>query len=91
MCRESNKWFYPYEFMNPELGSLYVGYKAPTRIAEMHKKYPRLFETRSEDKYVQRRLNTKQRNQWYEYLDKELQDVVDRELPEVKAVSWMYD
>lgn len=78
MCKQPKRWFYPYEFMKPGLGWLYVGYKAPTRIAEMQHKVPMLFEKKHEDKYMQRRLNMKQINVWYELLTPDLKDVVDR-------------
>lgn len=78
MCRHPNKWFYPYEFMKPNLGYLYVGYKAPTRIAEMHHDYPFLFETKKDDKYMQRRLNIKDYDMWYDRLKPQLKQVVDQ-------------
>ncbi len=78
MCQQPDKWFYPYEFMKPGLGAFYVGYKAPTRISEMHKSYPRLFEKKSEDKYMQRKLNTAEINNWYEQLEPRLKDMVDQ-------------
>ncbi len=78
MCRQPNKWFYPYEFMKPSLGALYVGYKAPTRITELNKSYPFLFEDKKEDKYKQRRLNVSAMPQWYESLPTELKDIVDQ-------------
>jgi len=78
MCRRPKKWFYPYEFMKPGLEWLYVGYKAPTRIAEMQKKVPLLFNKKSEDKYMQRQLNVQQIDIWYEQLTPDLQYIVDR-------------
>lgn len=78
MCREPNKWFYPYEFMKPDLGALYIGYKAPTRIAELHHDYPSLFEIKKEDKYMQRKLNVERFATWYETLKPELKDTIDQ-------------
>lgn len=78
MCREPHKWFYPYEFMKPDLGALYVGYKAPTRIAEMHHDNPLLFETKKDDKYMQRRLNVDKFDIWYADLKPELKNIVDQ-------------
>ena len=96
MCKQPNKWFYPYEFMKPDLGDLYVGYKAPTRISEMHKYYPYLFNKKTDDKYMQRKLNMDNYSKWYPALDSELQAVVDEYLqmeikapePPAKAISW---
>lgn len=78
MCRQPNKWFYPYEFMKPGLGALYVGYKAPTRIAELHHDNPALFETKKDDKYLQRKLNVAKFSIWYESLKPEIKDIVDQ-------------
>lgn len=78
MCRQPNKWFYPYEFMKPSLGALYIGYKAPTRITELHKDYPTLFEKKSEDKYMQRKLNIDAIHTWYPTLPENLKDVIDQ-------------
>jgi hypothetical protein len=78
MCRQPNKWFYPYEFMKPQLGALYVGYKAPTRITELNKSYPYLFEEKRDDKYKQRRINVAAMPQWYESLSADLKDTVDQ-------------
>ena len=80
MCREPNKWFYPYEFMKPNLGALFVGYKAPTRIAELNHDYPFLFEAKKDDKYLQRKLNMAQIDKWYESLKPELRETVDQYL-----------
>ena len=78
MCKEPNRWFFPYEFMQPNLGAMFVGYEAPTRIAEMHASYPDMFEKRWEDKYLQRRLNVNGFSSWYETLKPDLKDIVDR-------------
>lgn len=78
MCRHPEKWFYPYEFMKPDMGALYVGYKAPVRIAEMQHDVPLLFEKKSEDKYMQRKLNIDRIDEWYPLLKPDLQDVVDQ-------------
>lgn len=77
MCRQPNKWFFPYEFMKPSLGPLFVGYKAPTRISEMHKDISTLFEKKFDDKYMQRKLNIKQINSWYSMLPDNLKQIID--------------
>lgn len=81
MCRQPDKWFYPYEFMRPDLGALFVGYKAPTRICELHAKYPFLFEKKAEDKYMQRKLNIDKIAMWYHSLSPELKETVNQFLP----------
>ncbi len=98
MCQSPHKWFYPYEFMKPTLDELYVGYKAPVRIAEMHKKYPLLFERKTEDKYMQRRINMARYSEWYWDLDRSLQRIclnllgsppVESKQPAGHAISWL--
>lgn len=79
MLRKPDTWFYPYEFMMPELGDLFVGYKAPTRIAEMHKAYPKMFNTRTVDKYVQRKINREEGYLWVDQLPDSLNKIVDSE------------
>lgn len=59
--RAVQEWFYPYEFMPPRLpfsDPLCVGYKAPTRIAELHDEFPDLFEKKDnvDGKYTIRRF-----------------------------------
>lgn len=79
MCQQPDKWFYPYEFMRPDMpDDLYVGYKAPTRIAEMHHDYPTLFEIKSEDKYMQRKLNIDKISIWYSLLTSDLKEIADQ-------------
>lgn len=78
MCKQPEKWFYPYEFMKPNLGAFYVGYKAPTRIAELHHDYPFMFETKKDDKYMQRKLNASEISKWYDRLTPRLKDMVDQ-------------
>lgn len=82
MCQNPTKWFYPYEFMKPGLGALYVGYKAPTRIAEMQHAVPSLFEKKHEDKYMQRKLNVDEMDRWYDQLSPDLQQIIDQYYPE---------
>jgi hypothetical protein len=88
MCRDRHRWFFPYDFMNPALGDLFVGYKAPTRIAELANDYPKMFQSRTEGKYVQRRLNPNDFQEWFAELPKSLRQIVAKELdyyPQVAA------
>lgn len=77
MRKQPDKWFYPYEFMRPDLGDLFVGYKAPTRIAELDKKYPQLFDRMIEGKYTKRKLNMQVYDYWFPKLPVELQIIFD--------------
>ena len=75
MCKYPEKWFYPYDFMQE--GFYFVGYKAPTRIAELANEYPNLFVSRTRGKYVQRKLNT-ENSDWFYDLPKDLRFRVHR-------------
>lgn len=89
MCRDKDKWFYPYEFMDNNLGDLFVGYKAPTRIAELAHDYPGMFLEKQSGKYTMRRLNGEKFLEWFPELSKDLRQVVAKELnyyPKVGAL-----
>lgn len=81
MCQaHEDKWFYPYDFMSQELGDLFVGYKAPTRLNELETDYPELFERELEGKYVKRRINRLAIDSWFSGLSKDLRQIVAKEL-----------
>lgn len=79
MGRYPDRWFYPYDFMKPELGGLYVGYKAPTRISELSKEYPDMFLEKPDGKYVVRKLNLEKINLWYYTLTNTLKKALREE------------
>lgn len=80
MCRKPNKWFYAYEFMKPNLGELYVGYEAPTRIGDLKRLASNIFEQKQEDKYTQHKLNVAEIETWYELLPSDLKAIVKNNL-----------
>ena len=80
MCREPERWFYPYDFMDSGLGELFVGYKAPTRIAELAHDCPEMFEERAVGKYVQRRIKRETIAEWFPMLTKPLKQIVSKQL-----------
>lgn len=77
MCRYPDRWFYPYDFMD---GELFVGYKAPTRLNELEHDYPDLFLRKTEGKYVLRKINKADFQEWFKGLSKDLKQVVAKEL-----------
>lgn len=79
MARYRGRWFFPYDFMKPELGSLFVGYKAPTRIAELAKDHPDIFEWEKDGQYVKRRLKLSTINEWFYELPVSLRKVLSKE------------
>lgn len=80
MCQDTGKWFYPYDFMRPGLGELFVGYKAPTRLNELESDYPAMFSRESEGKYIKRRINSTTVGEWFSGLSKDLKSIVAKEL-----------
>lgn len=85
MARDKEKWFYPYDFMDINLGQFYVGYKAPTRLNELEKDYPKLFQSKKEGKYKVRKLNPR-KYEWFDELDKDLQQIVNDNYEYYRAV-----
>ena len=80
MCQSPNRWFYPYDFMDRELGDLFVGYKAGTRISGLNHDYPNLFSKRVEGKYTQHKINADTVGEWFNTLPKDLRQVVAHQL-----------
>lgn len=78
MTREPNRWFYPYDFMRNDLGQYFVGYKAGTRLSELEHDYPGIFETKSEGKYVLRKLNKERMAIIFNTLPKDLRYAIHR-------------
>jgi hypothetical protein len=74
--------------MKNGLGDLYVGYKASSRLPELANEYPKLFLEKPNGKYVQRRINVDEIELWFDGLNKDLRQVVAKELgyyPQVDA------
>lgn len=65
MAKDPTRWFYPYDFMRGDLGDLFVGYKASSRISELAHDYPKIFESEVDGKYVKRRLKMSSVKEWY--------------------------
>ena len=49
-------WWYPQDFMKPDLGDLFVGYEASARLSELAKDYPEMIDSKRDGKYKVRRL-----------------------------------
>jgi len=65
VIRPDHVWWYPYDFMRGDLGDYFVGYKAPTRLAELENKFPLMFESKREGKYIIRRFRKEGLNDFY--------------------------
>lgn len=75
MARQPGHWFRPADFMQPELGELFVGYEASARLSELAKQFPRAINSRQSGKYIERCLIGS------EGLDKNLARIVNAEVP----------
>lgn len=81
MCRGAkDKWFFPYDHMRSELDELFVGYVVQSRLTELQRDYPDMFEKEVDGKYTKRRLNRDAIHIWFPTLPKDLRQVVAKEL-----------
>jgi hypothetical protein len=74
----TGKWFFPYDFMQPGMGDMFVGYEASARLSELAKEYPYMIESLRDGKYIKRRVRLDDDRQWLfslpEYLKKLYRD-----------------
>lgn len=58
MCELCNdqQWFKASDFMQPELGDLFVGYEATARMSELEREMPFLFERKMDGRFRLLRL-----------------------------------
>lgn len=70
--KDSQAWFIPPDFMDPNLDYLFVGYEASARFSELAKKHPEMMESRPSTKYVKRRIRWESMDQWFGSLPKDL-------------------
>lgn len=80
MCIEAErkKWWKAHELINYADESLFVGYEAGPRLSELTKEHPDIFETKSEGKYLLRRMRFETGRQWYKTAPPEIQAMVRR-------------
>lgn len=80
MCIEAErkKWWKAHELINYHDESLFVGYEAGPRLSELTKDYPQIFETKSEGKYLLRRMRFETGRQWYKTAPPEIKAMVQR-------------
>lgn len=77
MCHNKQRtWFYPPDFMKPELGPYFVGYEASARLSELASKYPDMIESLRKGKYVYRRIRWESYNEWKHKLPENLFEIV---------------
>ena len=80
MCynREKREWFFPPDFMKPELGDLFVGYEASARLSDLARKYPDMIESLKRGKYMYRRIKWEKRGLWIDSLPENLRSIEAR-------------
>lgn len=75
-----DRWFLPKDFMQNNLGGLFVGYEATARLAELRGEYPEMLSTKPEGKFKKSRLNRESVDVWFQTLPKDLRQIVAKEL-----------
>ena len=77
MAKHTEKeWWLPQDFMQPNLGDLFVGYEASARLSELAKDYPDMIQTLPAGKYKKRRIRWETISEWYYGIDKSLREVL---------------
>lgn len=77
MCRDKVTYFVPSDFMQPDLGDLFVGYEASARLSGLNGKYPKLFVNIKRDKYMARKIDWRNEAEWYPTLPDNLKKIVE--------------
>lgn len=70
--RDSQMWFIPPDFMDPQLDYLFVGYEASARFSELAKQYPDMMESQPSTKYIKRRIRWESMDLWFSGLPKDI-------------------
>lgn len=80
MCfNRKKRWWYPPDFMRPDLGKFFVGYEASARLSELATKYPAMIETqKNQGKYALRRVRWETIDEWIEDLPTNLREIEER-------------
>ena len=79
MCKEATtkKWWKAHELINYTADpDLFVGYEAGPRLSELCRDYPDIFESKSEGKYLLRRIKFEFGSQWYKSAPDDIKLVV---------------
>jgi hypothetical protein len=67
MClHHSKNWWLAKDFMQADMGDLYVGYEATARLAELVKDNPAIFETKRDGRFRAVRMRFETGRQWYQ-------------------------
>ena len=74
-ARTDKVWFLPQDFMNPDLGDLFVGYEASARLSELGSQYPEMIESVREGKYIKRAVRWNNINNWWDTIPDSLKKI----------------
>lgn len=78
MAKEPQRYFKQSDFMKPELGQYFVGYKVAARLSELMRDYPDIIETKKDGKYQTYRLKMENLKDWYYSLDPKLRRMFEQ-------------
>lgn len=79
MCKyPEKKWWLASDFMQNNLGDLFVGYEATARLAELVGDYPDMFETERQGRFRAVRIKFETGKEWYSGISPKLQLMVKR-------------
>ena len=73
------EWWYPHDFMKNLPPELFVGYEASARLSELAREYPSMILSEKRGRFIVRRLDWENTDQFYNRLPKELSDIFDAE------------
>ena len=80
MLRNSEKtWWLPQDFMQPNLGELFVGYEASARLSELAKLYPEMIVSQRQCKFMARSLDLNAYNWFRNKLPNDLAIIFENE------------
>lgn len=79
--RGEQEWFLPKDFMQNDLGELFVGYEAGARLSELAGKYPEMFRSMAAGRFKARKFNFKEISIFIDKLPQDLSYIIVKEYP----------
>lgn len=83
--RGKKEWFKASDFMLQGLGVYFVGYEASARMSELVKKYPYIFETKTEGRFRYAKINFTMLEKQMHTLEPSERAIVEKELQQVEG------
>jgi hypothetical protein len=71
-------WYFAKDIINLGEGDYYVGYEATARLSELVRKFPDMFESMGEGKYIKRRIRWEAMSEWFEDLPTEYRHIIHK-------------